>query len=225
MIATIILILVVLAVLYFLYSNDKLNFNSLNESSPSFGQSSDSLQTNDMGQLTVKFNTARIKTLRVLHGDNKLSRVCAAERPLSYSEIVDEGNRSVGTNCVFLGAIAEPAQTATLSQPGTSANSATRISPNFDIKQFKNLFIVFKGVDSSKIKESGNMVRYESDGMVYCLIDSTTTAVPDLREVSYPIVVFTTNPHVQLKLKEWDYVQVNDSGTLFLKNEKSFRIQ
>jgi hypothetical protein len=46
-----------------------------------------------------------------------------------------------------------------------------------------------------------------------------------LREASYPIIVFTANANVQLKLKEWNYTQLNESGTLFLKNEKSFRLQ
>ncbi|ADD73801.1 ODV-E25 [Lymantria xylina nucleopolyhedrovirus] len=217
MIGVVVLILVVLAVLYFLSANNKLNLNSLNDSSPSVGQSSDSVQTDPAtGQLAVKFNSPRVKSLRILHGDNRISKVCVAERPLAYTEIVDEGNRNVGANCVFIGTISDAA--------GTSA-AANRTTANFEIKQFKNTFIVFKNLESNKIKENNNMVRYESEGMVYCLIDAAASPVPDLREVSYPIVVYTTGPNVQLKLKEWDYVQVNDAGTLFVKNEKSFRLQ
>ncbi|BAG74649.1 occlusion-derived virus envelope protein 25 [Helicoverpa armigera NPV NNg1] len=231
MIGTIVLILIVLAVLYWLYTNNKLNFDSLNDSS---GQSSESIRENNQGQLTLKFNSPRIKTMRILHGDNKISKVCVAERPLTYSEIIDEGNRTVGANCVFMGTISEPSQTSTLNQQqqqqqqsaGSSLpTTANRVTANFDIKQFKNTFIVFKNVEMIKIKESANMVRYESDGMVYCLIDSQSTTVPDLREVSYPIVVYTTNANVQLKLKEWSYAQINDAGTMFVKNETSFRIQ
>ncbi|AIE47805.1 odv-e25 [Peridroma alphabaculovirus] len=217
MIGTIVLILIVIAVLYFLYSNNKLNMNSLTESSPSVAESSDSLKVEEnTGQLTVKFNSPRIKSLRVLHGDNKISKIYVAERPLTYNEVVDEGNRSVGTNCVFIGTLLETAQ---------ASSAPNRMTSNFDIKQFKNMFIIFKNLDSNKIKESVNMCRFEADGMVYCLIDSTTSTVPDLRDASYPITVYSTNANVQLKLKEWDYTQINDAGTLFLKNEKSFRLQ
>ncbi|AUV65350.1 ODV-E25 [Alphabaculovirus myunipunctae] len=217
MIGTIVFILIVLALLYFLYTNNKLNFNSLTESSPSLNESSDSIQTNpNTGATTVKFNTPKIKSLRVLHGDNKISKIYVAERPLSYNEIIDEGNKSVGNNCVFVGTLMETAQ---------ASSAPNRLTANFDVKQFKNMFIVFKNVDSNKIKESVNMSRFEADGMVYCLIDSTTTSVPDLRDASYPVTVYTTNANVQLKLKEWDFTQINDAGTLFLKNEKSFRLQ
>ncbi|QEI03447.1 ODV-E25 [Spodoptera cosmioides nucleopolyhedrovirus] len=216
MIGTLVVILIVLALLYYLWVNNKLNMNSLNESSPSLADSSDSVKVNENGTTTIKFNNARIKSLRVLHGENKISKIYVAERPMSYNEIVDEGNKSVGTNCVFLGTLQETAQ---------ASSAPSRMSGNFDIKQFKNMFIVFKNLDSTKIKESVNMCRFEADGMVYCLIDSTTTSVPDLRDASYPITVYTTNANVQLKLKEWDYTQINDAGTLFIKNEKSFRLQ
>nr|UPO71208.1 orf81 [Trichoplusia ni single nucleopolyhedrovirus] len=220
MIGTLVLIIIVLAVLYFLFINNKLNMNSINESSPSLADSSNSLQTDPQtGQLSVKFNSPRIKSLRVLHGENKISKIYVSEKPLTYNEIIDEGNRSVGTNCVFVGTLLDTSSST------TNATTPTRTTTNFDVKQFKNVFIVFKNLESSKIKESANMTRYEADGMVYCLIDSTTTTVPDLRDVSYPIVVYTTNANVQLKLKEWDYTQLNDAGTLFLKNEKSFRLQ
>lgn len=216
MIGTIVFILIVLALLYFLWTNNKLNMNSINQSSPSLGDSSDSIQVDEAGRANVKFNNARIKSLRVLHGENKISKIYVAERPLSYNEIVQEGNKSVGTNCVFVGTLQETAQ---------ASSSPNRLTANFDIKQFKNMFIVFKNLDSNKIKESVNMCRFEADGMVYCLIDSTTTSVPDLRDASYPIAVYTTNSNAQLKLKEWDYTQINDAGTLFIKNEKSFRLQ
>ncbi|QAT90356.1 ODV-E25 [Spodoptera exempta nucleopolyhedrovirus] len=216
MIGTIVFILIVLALLYYLWTNNKLNFNSLNESSPSLADSSDSVKVNDDGSTTIKFNSAKIKSLRVLHGENKISKIYVAERPMSYEEIIDEGNKSVGNNCVFLGTLQEVAHTSSVQH---------KISNNFKIESFKNMFIVFKNLDKSKIKESVNMSRYEAEGMVYCLIDATTTSVPDLRDVSYPITVYTTNPNVQLKLKEWDYTQINDAGTLFIKNEKSFRLQ
>ena len=216
MIGTLVVIVIVLALLYYLWVNNKLNMNSINESSPSLADSSNSVQVNEAGTTTIKLNNARIKSLRVLHGENKISKIYVAERPLSYGEIVDEGNKSVGTNCVFLGTLQETAQ---------ASSAPNRISGNFDIKQFKNMFIVFKNLESTKIKESVNMCRFEADGMVYCLIDSTTTSVPDLRDASYPITVYTTNANVQLKLTEWDYTQINDAGTLFIKNEKSFRLQ
>ncbi|ABM45783.1 ODV-E25 [Spodoptera frugiperda multiple nucleopolyhedrovirus] len=216
MIGTIVVILIVLALLYYLWTNNKLNMNSINESSPSLNDSSGSITVNENGTTTLKFNNAKIKSLRVLHGENKISKIYVAERPLTYTDIVEEGNKSVGTNCVFLGTLQETAQ---------SSSASNRVAANFDIKQFKNMFIVFKNLDSNKIKESVNMARFEADGMVYCLIDSTTTSVPDLRDASYPITVYTTNANVQLKLREWDYTQINDAGTLFIKNEKSFRLQ
>ncbi|AAZ38247.1 ODV-E25 [Agrotis segetum nucleopolyhedrovirus A] len=216
MIGTIVFLLIVIALIYYLYTNNKLNFNSLNDSSPSFADSSDSIRVGEDGATTVKFNNARIKSLRVLHGDNKISKIYVAERPLTYNEIIDEGNKSVGSNCVFIGTLQETAQ---------ASSAPNRMTANFDIKQFKNMFIVFKNLDSNKIKESVNMCRFEADGMMYCLIDSTTTSVPDLRDASYPITVYTTNANVQLKLKEWDYTLINDAGTLFIKNEKSFRLQ
>ncbi|QEI03615.1 ODV-E25 [Rachiplusia nu nucleopolyhedrovirus] len=219
MIGTLVLIIIVLAVLYFLFVNNKLNFNSINESSPSLADSSNSLQTDPQtGQLSVKFNSPRIKFLRVKHGDKgKVTKIYVGEKPLTYNEVIDEGNRSVGTNCVFLGTLLET--------PASSSASVTnRTTSNFDVKQFKNTFIVFKNLEYSKIKESANMVRYEADGLVFCLIDSTTTTVPDLRDVSYPITVYTTNSNVQVKLKEWNYTQFNEAGTLFLKNELSFAV-
>ncbi|QED40604.1 ODV-E25 [Chrysodeixis includens nucleopolyhedrovirus] len=218
MIGSLVLIIIVLAVLYFLFVNNKLNFNSLTESSPSLADSSNSVQTDETGALSVKFNNPRIKFLRVKHGDNgKVTKIYVSERPLTYNEVIDEGNRSVGTNCVFVGSLLET--------PASSSSTVTnRTTSNFEIKQFKNMFIVFKNLENSKIKESTNMVRYEADGLVFCLIDSTTTVVPDLRDVSYPITVYTTNSNVQTKLKEWNYTQFNESGTLFLKNELSFAV-
>ncbi|ACF05360.1 ODV-E25 [Adoxophyes orana nucleopolyhedrovirus] len=216
---TIILIIVVLVVLYVLYINNKLPLNSLNESSPNFTQSSDSVQVDPAtGQYAVKLNNPKIKSLKILHGDNKLTRLFVAERPLTYNEIIEEGNRSASNSYVFVGTILDPATLA-----GATSNSRTTL--NFKIEQFKNAFIVFKNLESNKIKENLYMSRFESDGMVFCLIDSNTTTVPDLRDVSYPIAVYTTNPAVQLKLKEWDYTEINDSGSLYIKNEKSFRIQ
>lgn len=224
MIGWIILIIIVIAVLYFLTVNNKINMNSLTESSPSIGRTSDSVQTDPQtGQFTVKFNAPKIKSLRILHGENKISKVFVAERPLTLTEIISESNRSIGTNCVFIGTVNEIANSGAGGAAATAAPNAT--SSSVDIKQFKNTFIIFKNLEFNKIKENVNMVRYESEGMVYCLIDANSTIVPDLREVSYPITVYTTNPTVQLKLKEWDYAQVNDSGTLFIKNEKSFRVQ
>ncbi|ABY65808.1 occlusion-derived virus envelope protein 25 [Orgyia leucostigma nucleopolyhedrovirus] len=222
MIGVIVLILVVLAVLYFLSVNNKLNIQSITDSSPSFNDSSDSVQMNPQtGQYSVKLNNSKIKSLRVTYDSNgsKISKIFVAERPLTYDEIVDEGNRSVGTNCVFLGTLLDSATTS------AAANAPTRTTANFDIKQFKNTFVVFKNVDAIKTKESVNMVRYESDGMSYFFIDPVATTVPDVRDVSYPVTVYTTNASAQQKLIEWNYVQVNENGTLFLKNHKSFRIQ
>ncbi|QHB21744.1 ODV-e25 [Artaxa digramma nucleopolyhedrovirus] len=231
MIGVIVFILVILAVLYFLSVNNKLNSQSLNESSPSVTDSSDSVQIDPQtGQYSVKLNNPKIKSLRVSYdsnGGNKISKIYVAERPLTYSEIIDEGNRSVGTNCVFVGTLLDNGSVAANGSSGSSSSSATttRTTTNFDVKQYKNIFIVFKNLDASKTKESVNMVRYDSEGMSYFLIDPVTSTVPDIRDVSYPVTVYTTNLTVQQKLIEWNYVQVNESSTLFIKNQKSFRLQ
>ncbi|AAR28864.1 odv-e25 [Leucania separata nucleopolyhedrovirus] len=219
MIGTIIVLLIIIAVLYYLYSNDRLNADSINQSSPSINQSSDSI-TKDEDKYTVKFNAPKVKSLRVSYGENSIGKITISDTPLSYPEIIDLGNKMVGGNTVFVGVINE---TISLGSTGNSANN--RVTSNFTIKQFKNLFIVFKGVEHSEIKVTANMARYESEGMVFCLIDSSSNAAPDLRDVSYPITVVTNNANVQLKLKEWGYNQVNDAGTVFIKNEKSFRLQ
>lgn len=226
MIWAIVVVLMVLALLYFLNLNNKLNINSLTDSSPSLGQSSDSVQVDERtGQMSVKFNSPKIKSLRVLHGDNKISKIYVAERPLSYNEIIEEGNRSITNNCVFLGTLSDTPATASTSTGVGNSDSTARLTSVFEIKQFKNTFIVFKSVDTSKIKETSNMVRYESEGMVYCLVDASATSVAELQQVSYPIVVYTTSAAAQLKLAEYNYQQVNDAGTMFIKNQKSFRIQ
>ncbi|ABI35756.1 Odv-e25 [Ectropis obliqua nucleopolyhedrovirus] len=226
MIGVIVLILIVLAVLYFLSVNNKLNSASLTDSSPSVADSSDSVQMDPQtGQYSVKLNNPKIKSLRVSYDSNgnKITKLYVAERPLSYNDVIDEGNRSVGANCVFLGTLLD--NTA----PGTSGASATnvvtRTTANFDVKQYKNIFIVFKNLDSQKTKENGGVCRYECEGMTYLLIDSSITSVPEIRDISYPVTVYTTNTLVQQKLIEYNYVQINDGGTLFLKNHKSFRLQ
>ncbi|AWW14439.1 odv-e25 [Hyposidra talaca nucleopolyhedrovirus] len=223
MIGVIVLILIVLVVLYFLSVNNKINSPWLTDSSPSINDSSDSVQIDQQtGAYSVKLNNPRIKSLRINYdsnGGSKISKVFVAERPLTYNEVIDEGNRFVGTNCLFVGTLAENALV------GSTAANATRATTNFDVKQFKNIFIVFKNLETTKTKETINMVRYESDGMSYFFIDPLTAAVPEIRDISYPVIVFTTNAAVQQKLNEWNYIQVNDAGTLFLKNHRSFRIQ
>lgn len=220
MIGTIVFLLLVLAVLYYLWSNDKLNANSMNQSSPSFTQTSDSIQPNETtGQYNVKFNSPKVKSLRIAYNDNSIAKISVSENPLAYSDVIDLGNRTVGTNTVFLGVLSDT------TAPSGSQTNVNRATANFTIKQFKNLFIVFKGVEHSEIKVTANMARYEAEGMVFCLIDSSSNSAPDLRDVSYPIIVLSNNANVQLKLKEWNYTQINDAGTVFLKNEKSFRLQ
>ncbi|AGR56835.1 odv-e25 [Hemileuca sp. nucleopolyhedrovirus] len=248
MIGVIILIIVILAVLYFLSVNNKLNSASITDMSPSLNESSDSVQMNPQtGQYSVKLNNPRVKSLRVtydVNGSNRISKIFVAERPMTFNEIIDEGNRSIGTNCVFVGTLVDDpvagtsatggavngvaaagTSGSTSSSSSSSSSLSTRTTANFDVKQFKNIFIVFKNLDAIKTKESINMVRYESEGMSYFFIDPTTTIVPEIRDISYPITIYTTNSTVQQKLNEWNYVQINDSGTLYIKNHRSFRIQ
>ncbi|AAK70751.1 ORF91 ODV-E25 [Cydia pomonella granulovirus] len=213
MLGTIVLLLVIGAVLYLLWVNDKLNANSINESS---GSSGDSIQFTPDGRANVRFNNARVKNVRISHGDNNFSKVSVTESPVRYEQIIEQGDR-IGANTVFMGVVDEPL---------SGVNAAHRASNNFVIKKFKNLFIVFKGVEYSEIDSNNLMVRYESNKMVYALIDASNSTLPELlRDVSYPICVLTNNSSAQLVLKEWGYTQINDSATLFVKNEKSFRLQ
>jgi hypothetical protein len=231
-IGIIVFVLIVLVLLYFLSVNNKLNSPSLTDSSPSLNDSSDSMQVDTQtGQLSLKLNNARIKSLRITYdsangGGAKISKVFVAERPLTYNEIVDEGNRSVGTNCVFLGTVLDNATAGTSSSATTpSSSTINRTTTNFDVKQYKNIFVVFKNLDVAKKSETVNTVRYENEGMSYLLIDPSATAVPELREINYPVIVYTTNAMAQQKLIELNYVQVNDNATLFIKNHRNFRVQ
>ncbi|QYC92729.1 Occlusion-derived virus envelope protein-25 [Trabala vishnou gigantina nucleopolyhedrovirus] len=230
MIGIIVLILLVMVVLYFLSVNNKINSPWLTDSSPSITDSSDSVQVDQQtGQYTMKLNNPQIKSLRVTYesnGGTKISKVFIAERALTFNEIVDEANRSVGNNCVFLGTLSDSIVASTSSSSSSNnTTSVTRTTANFDVKQFKNIFVIFKNLDATKTKETSVMARYESEGMSYFLIDSGAAAVPEIRDVSYPVTVYTTNAAVQQKLVEWNYIQVNENGTLFIKNHRSFRIQ
>jgi len=212
MLGTIVLLLVIGAVLYLLWANDKLNTNSLNESS---GQS-DSMQFHgDDNKLS--FDSKKAKSVRIAHGNNNFSKVIVLESPTRYDQIVERGDR-VDANTVFMGL---------LEAPFGGVEQLNRTTNNFVIKQFKNMFIVFKGLKHVEIDSNGLMVRFEGeDKMVYVMIDASNSTIPELlRDVHYPICVLTNNPSSQLVLKEWGYTQVNDAGTLFVKNEKSFRIQ
>ncbi|APO13962.1 ODV-E25 [Plodia interpunctella granulovirus] len=209
MLGTIVLLLVIGAVLYLLWANDKLNANSLNESS-----GGDSIQFTPDGRAAVRFNNSRVTNVRISHSENNISKVSVSETPVRYDQLVEQGDR-VGANTVFLGV---------LENSGSDTNN--RSTPNFMIKKFKNLFIVFKGLEFTEMDSNNLMVRYETNNMVYALIDASNSTLPELlRDVSYPIVVLTNNSSAQLVLKEWGYTQINNSGTLFVKNEKSFRLQ
>ncbi|ABC61206.1 ODV-E25 [Choristoneura occidentalis granulovirus] len=212
MLGTIVLLLVIGAVLYLLWVNDKLNTNSLNDSS---GQSGDSIQFTPEGRANVRFNNTKVKNVRIAHGDNEISKVSVAEAPIRYEQIVDQGE-GLGHNTVFMGV---------LNAPLNGINVEHRATNNVTIKKFKNLFIVFKGIQFSEIDSNNLMVRYEANKMVYALIDASNSTIPELlRDVNYPICVLSNNSSAQLVLKEWGYTQINDNATLFVKNEKSFRI-
>ncbi|AAG27372.1 PxORF74 peptide [Plutella xylostella granulovirus] len=212
MLGTIVLLLVIGAVLYLLYVNEKINVNSINESSGN--STGDSIQFNENGEAKIRMGSGKVKDVRISYGDNKISKITVADTPVNHNSIVEHGDK-VGANTVFLGVTDTPLS----STPLHSANLA-----NFTMKKFKNLFIAFKGVDYTSIDSNNIMVRYEANDMVYALVDATNSTIPELlREVNYPIVVLTNNSSAQLVLKEWGYTQINDSATLFVKNEKSFR--
>ncbi|AMF83825.1 odv-e25 [Cnaphalocrocis medinalis granulovirus] len=214
MFGSIILLLIVGAVLYLLWVNNKLNANSLNES---FGQSSDSVQFDPDGRANVRFGSVgnvKTKNIRIAYGHNDQCKLTIFETPVSHDQIIEIGDRA-GANDILLGM--------------TTSNiivDTERISNNITIKKFKNLFIVFKSVNYTEIDNNNLMVRYEADNMVYALIDASNSTLPELlKDVSYPICVIINNSSAQLVLKEWGYTQLNDSGTVFIKNETSFRIR
>lgn len=213
MLGTIVLLLVIGAVLYLLWVNDKLNANSLNESSQSSG---DSVQFTPDGRANVRFGSTRVKSVRISHGDNEFSKVSIYESPVRYDYIIEQSDR-ISPNTVIMGVLDEQMN---------GVNQNQRSTNNFIVKKFKNLFIIFKGVEFAEIDSNNLMVRYECNKMVYALVDASNSTLPELlRDVSYPICVLTNNSSAQLVLKEWGYTQINDNATLFVKNEKSFRIQ
>nr|QNN89360.1 occlusion-derived virus envelope protein [Spilarctia obliqua nucleopolyhedrovirus] len=83
------LILVLLvAVLFYLWYSGKLNLNSITDSSPSLAQSNDSLQADpETQQLNVKLNNNKLTYMRVAHGDNKVSQVYVAENPCLWTTL------------------------------------------------------------------------------------------------------------------------------------------
>ncbi|AKR17517.1 ODV-E25 [Mocis latipes granulovirus] len=218
MLGTIVLLLVIGAVLYLLYINDKLNTNSLTTSSEQLTTSSnDSLNLRDENANVRIGGQPKVKNMRISYGESNIGKVTVAETPLDYAGIIDNGNKTAA-NTVFLGIL----------QNGLDGNNSnfgsSRQTSNFSVRQFKNMFIVFKGVEFSEIDSNNYMLRFESNKMVYALVDASNSTLPELfRDVSYPIVVLINNSSAQLVMKEWGYTQVNDSATLFVKNEKSFR--
>ncbi|AAN28085.1 ODV-E25 [Rachiplusia ou multiple nucleopolyhedrovirus] len=222
-----IVLLIVLLILFYLYWTNALNLNSITESSPSLGQSSDSVELNETKQLNVKLNNGRVANLRIAHGDNKLSQVYIAEKPLSIDDIVKEGSNKVGTNSVFLGTVYDYGIKSPNAASTSSNVTMTRGAANFDIKEFKSMFIVFKGVTPTKTVEDNGMLRFEVDNMIVCLIDPNTAPLSEreVRELrkSNCTLVYTRNAAAQQILLENNFTVINAEQTAYLKNYKSYR--
>jgi Occlusion-derived virus envelope protein E25 len=206
----------------------KLNMGSLNDSSPSLAQSSDSVQVDpETNQLNVKLNNNKVSYMRIAHSDNKVSQVYIADKSLSFNEIIEEGKNRVGTNCVFIGTILDSGirspRTSTAAPSTSSSLITTKTSANFDIKEFKSMFLVVKNLTPTKVTETENSVRCEIDNLTVCMIDINAATMPELRDVSYPILVYTRNSIAQQKLIEWGYIPINSEQSAFLKNHKSYR--
>lgn len=214
MLGTIAILLVIGAVLYVLWASNVFNADSMNDSSD---QSNTSVQPGQGARgATSYFSRSKIKNVRIAHGESDVNKVSVLESPARYDQITTYGN-NVGPNTIFLGL---------LESALNGVDVENRSTENFVIKKFKNMFIVFKGLDYTEIDNNNLMVRYEANKMVFALIDASNSTLPELlRDVSYPICVLINNPSAQLVLKEWGYTQVNDSATLFVRNEKSFRLQ
>ncbi|AVA31149.1 odv-e25 [Oxyplax ochracea nucleopolyhedrovirus] len=219
-------IVIILAVLVYLWWAGKLNLNSINDSSPSLTQSSDSVQVDpETNQLTAKLNNHRVSYVRIAHGDNKFSQIHVADKPLSLNEIVNDGKNRIGTNCLFLGTILD----GTRSTAGTSTSNVlvTKTTANFDVKEYKSMFMVFKNLTPVKMVEDETMLRFEIDGLTVCLIDVNTPLsereVRDLRKITHPVLVYTKNLAAQQLLSEYGYTIINADQSAYLKNHKSYR--
>jgi hypothetical protein len=181
-------------------------------------------------QLNVKLNNAKLSYLRIAHSDNKVSQVYIADKPLSFNEILDEGKTRVGANSVFVGTIADPGVRSPRTSSGNTAAASTssnvmttKTAANFDIKEFKSMFMVIKNLTPGKITETENSLRCEIDNLTVCLVDVNAPNMPELRDISYPILVYTKNYMAQQKLLEWNYTPVNTDQSAYLKNHKSYR--
>ncbi|BAE72349.1 ODV-E25 [Hyphantria cunea nucleopolyhedrovirus] len=222
------ILLLLLAVLFYLWYSGKLNLNSLTDSSPSLAQSNDSLQADpETQQLNVKLNNNKLTYMRVAHGDNKVSQVYVAEKPMSMDDIVKQGNGRVDTNCVFIGTIYDHGVRSP-NTPGASNDvTVTRTTANFDVKEYKNMFIVIKGLSPTKMTKEDNMLCFAVDGLHVCLIDANAAPLSerDLRELrrSACTLVYTRNSPAQQLLLENGYTVVNAEHTAYLKNHKSYR--
>jgi hypothetical protein len=223
-----IILIIILAVIAYLWWIGKLNMGSLNDSSPSLGQSSESIEVDEeTKQLNVKLNNNKVSHVRIAHSDNKMSQVYIADKPLSFNEIVNEGKNKVGTNCVFIGTILDsgirtPRTASTVPSTSTSSLITTKTTANFDIKEFKSMFLVLKNL-SPKLTESENSLRCEIDNLTLCMVDVNAPTMPELRDVSYPILVYTKNAIAQQKLIDWGYIPINGEQSAYLKNHKSYR--
>ncbi|AAC63763.1 ODV-E25 [Bombyx mori nucleopolyhedrovirus] len=222
-----IVLLIVLLVLIYLYWTNALNLNSLTEASPSLGQSSESVESDENKRLNVKLNNARVANLRIAHGDNKLSQMYIAEKPLSIDDIVKEGSNKVGTNSIFLGTVYDYGVKSPNAASTSSNVTMTRGTANFDIKEFKSMFIVFKGITPTKTVEDNGMLRFEVDSMIVCLIDPNTGPLSEreVRELrkSNCTLVYTKNEAAQQVLLENNFTAINADQTAYLKNYKSYR--
>lgn len=221
-------LLILLAFIFYLWYNGKLNLNSLNESSPCLTQSSDSVQVDPQTeQFNVKLNNNKITYMRVAHGDNKVSQVYVAEKPMSIDDIEKQGNARVGTNSIFIGTIYDHGVRSPNVPGGSNDVTVTRTTTNFDVKEYKNMFVVIKGLTPSKMTKEDNMLCFVVDGMHVCLVDANSAPLSerDLRELRRSVctLVYTRNSAVQQLLLENGYTVVNAEHTAYIKNHKSYR--
>lgn len=221
-------LLILLAFFFYLWYNGKLNLNSFNESSPSLTQSSDSVQVDPATeQLNVKLGNNKLTYMRVAHGDNKVSQVYVADKPLSMDDIVKQGNSRVDTNCVFIGTIYDQGIRSPNAPSASNDVAITRTTANFDVKEYKNMFIVIKGLSPGKMTKEDNMLCFSIDGMNVCLIDANAAPLTDrdMRELRRSVctLVYTRNSAAQQILIENGYTVVNAEHTAYLKNHKSYR--
>lgn len=213
MLGTVIIVLVVAVVLYYLYINDKLNFTSLNNSESGQSAQSSAVEA-QTGTIRTRFGGPVGRQIRVAHGDNQITSIHVVDAPVSFHDAVDYGTRKVGASSVFVGR---------LTSDSGADSRRDHVSGNLTLKRFANSFIVFKNLKFETVATNNAMHRFETEGLTLVMTEpAVITAFDALRDPSYPLVVHAADTPLRERLESWGYRQLSD--TLYAKNINSHRV-